>query len=378
MVLRTTLCAHCRSEAAAQTCPHCGSAVCDRCFGDETTCAAPRARVLRLGMGSRLRRVDPQGRLALVSGWHNLLRLYDLTSGQRIDAPSRLPMLSPLVSSIARDGRVVWPIVFKTPPMATNDKSPLFQGLHVGSVRDGSASEMWAPRPISPRELFLCPAGRTVWFRTVSETVAVWDLEERDQHEYDPLPGSVLQAAALDTATGLLATATYGRAAVHRLHRGESERLGTVRALRDADNVWLGLAARCLVAVSDYRGLRGHVIRAFALDETGVPEREPFYVYEESDAAAGARRQVRPQRPVVADLSQDGRYLAMATEGHDVALHDLARKRVQYLGGHTDVIATIAFTDGVQSLVSGDYDNRVIIRPRRDDHFVDLAPGQPR
>jgi hypothetical protein len=347
--------------------------VCNRCFGDETTCAAPRARVLRLGMGSRLRRVDPQGRLALVSGWHNLLRLYDLATGQRIDAPSRLPMLSPLVSSIARDGRVVWPIVYKT----TSDKLPVFQGLHVGSVRDDSFGERWAQRPISPRELMLCPEGRYVWFRTAAETVALWDLEEREPDEYDPLPGSVLQAAALDTVTGLLATATYGRAAVHRVHRGEAVRLGTVRALRDADNVWLGLAGHCLVSVSDYRGLRGHVIRAFALDAAGVPEREPFYVYEETDAAAGARRKVRPQRPITASLSQDGRYLAMATEGHDVALHDLTRRRVRYLGGHTDVITTIAFTDGAQSLVTGDHDNRVLIRPRRDELFVDLVPGQP-
>jgi hypothetical protein len=374
MVLRTTLCAHCRSEAAAQTCRHCGSAVCERCFGDETTCSVPRARVLRLGLGRRLRRIDPQGRLALVSGWHRLLRLYDLARGQALDAPGVLPMLTPQVSSIARDGRVVWPSF----SMASNNQAPIFRGAHIGSVRDGSADVVLARRPVSPRELVLCPAGRYLWFRTASETVQVWDLEAGDQDEYDPLPGSVLQAASLDTEAGLLATATYGRACVHRLHGSEAQRLGTLRVLHDADNVWLGLAARCLVVVSDYRGLRGHVIRAFALDAAGVPEREPFYVYEETDAAAGARRKVRPQRPIVASLSQHGRYLAMATEGYEVALHDLGRKRVQYLGGHTDVIATVAFTDGAQSLVSGDHDNRVIIRPHRDDHFVDLAPDQHR
>jgi hypothetical protein len=380
MVLRTILCAHCRGEAAQQTCRHCGSAVCERCFGDETTCPVPRARVLRLGLGRRLRRIDPAGRLALVSGWRGGLRLYDLERGQGLEAPGTLPgltpkmLLAPEVSSVARDGRLVWPAF----SMASNSSAPVFLGVHVGSVSEVGEKLVLAQRPEVPRELVLCPAGRNLWFRTTSETVQVWDLKTGEQHVHDPLPGSVLQAAAMSTTEGLLATATYGRACVHRVQGGEDRRLGTLRVLHDADNVWLGLAPHCLAVLSDYRGRRGHVIRAFALDAAGVPEREPFYVYEEADAAAGARRRVRPLRPVVAMLSQDGRYLAMATESHDVALHDLSRKRVQYLGGHTDDVVTIAFTDGVKALVTGDADNRVIIRPHRDEHFIDLAPGSPR
>ena len=374
MVLRITLCAHCRSEAAVETCRHCGSAVCGPCFGDDSTCSAPRARVLRLGLGRRLRRIDPQGRLALVSGWHPMLRLYDLTRGRRVACPGGLPRNTPQVSSIAREGRVAWAYF----AVVSKDQAPTFTGLKIRSVHAAGESILEAQRPVTPRELVLCPDGRYVWFRTAGETVQVWDLETGAQHEHEPLPGSVLQAAALDVTTGLLATATYGRGCVHRLHGGEAQRLGTLRALHDADNVWLGLAAGCLVAVSDYRGRRGHVIRAFALDADGAPGREPFYVHEESDAAAGDRRKLWPQRPVVASLSQDGRYLALATEDHHVALHDLTRERVQYLRGHTDAISTIAFTDGSQALVSGDHDNRVIIRPRRDDHFIDLAPGQRR
>lgn len=372
MVLRTTLCAHCRGQAASQTCRYCGSAVCERCFGDETTCAVPRARVLRLGLGRRLRRVDPEGRLALVSTWARGLRLYDLARGQWLGAPPSLRRYDALLSSIARDGSVVWPFF----AVGASEQAPVFRGVHLTSLSGGRADTLRAQRPTPPRELVLCPEGRYVWFRAMSETVQVWDFETGDQHEYDPLPGSVLQAAALDVSSGLLATATYGRAAVHRVQGGEAELLGTLRVLRDADNVWLGLAAGCLVVVSDYRGLRGHVIRGFALDAAGAPEREPFYVYEESDAAAGARRKVRPLRPIVASLSPDGRFMAMATEGNEVALHDLARRRVQYLGGHTDVIATMAFTGDAQSLITADHDNRVIMRPRRDDHFLDLAPGQ--
>ena len=42
------------------------------------------------------------------------------------------------------------------------------------------------------------------------------------------------------------------------------------------------------------------VIRAFALDPAGVPEREPFYVYAEQEAAAGRSRDVHLRRPIVA------------------------------------------------------------------------------
>jgi hypothetical protein len=373
MVLRTTLCAHCRRQAARETCRHCASAVCEPCFHDDLTCTAPRTRVLRLGLGRRLRRIDPEGRLGLVSGWRDRMQLVDLAHGRKIAAPGKLPVYQPLLSSIARSGRVAWPLVYAV----SNDNASAFAGVGIGSVRDDQADVIRAQRPSMPRELGLCPTGRSLWFRTAAETVQVWDLETREQHEHEPLPGSVLQAVSVDTASGLLVAATYGRACVHRLRGSETERLGTLR-LRDADNVWIALADRCVAVVSDYRGFRGRVLRAFALDAAGVPEREPLYTYAEVEAVAGAGRDVRLQRRIVAALSPDGRFLAAATADHDIAVHDLARGRVHHLQGHTDEISLIAFTGGASALVTADHDNRVILRPRRDDRFLDLAPGQRR
>ena len=277
-----------------------------------------------------------------------------------------------MISSIARSGRVVWPYARMIP----DTLRPGFYGLVVASVHHGQRDQLSTYAPFVPRELDLCPTGRYVWGRTASETVYLWDLERDRHHEHDPLPGSVLQAAALHGARQLLATSTYGRAAVHRFDGAELVPLGKLR-LRDADNAWIGLSDRCLVTVSDHRGMRGCVIRAFALDPDGVPAREPFYVYAEQEAAAGRSRDVHLRRPIVAALSEDGHFLATATEDNDIAVHDLDRGRVQYLAGEdghrAGRIAMLAFPGGAASLLSSDDDGRVIIRPRRDRHFLALA-----
>jgi hypothetical protein len=374
MVLRTSLCAHCRSQAAVVTCRHCGSIVCERCAADETTCAAPRARLVGLGLGRRLRRVDPQARLGLVAGWIEGLRIMDLATSRRFPTECRLPWSRPLISSIARTGRVVWPYTSLVP-----DPRQGIDGLVVASVHHAARHELAASAPFFPRDLDLCPTGRYVWGRTKLETVYLWDVERYQYHEHDPLPGSVLQAAALHGARNLLATSTYGRAAVHRFDGAALEPLGMLR-LRDADNVWIGISDRCLAVISDLRGARGSVLRAFALDATGVPEREPFYVHADREAAAGRSRDVHIRRPVVAALSRDGGYLAVATEDNDIAVHDLTRGRVQYLDredGHVaGRLALLAFDDTADALLSSDADGRVIVRPRRDHHFLQLAPDQ--
>lgn len=357
------------------TCRHCGSIVCERCAADETTCAAPRARLVRLGLGRRLHRVDPQGRLALVSGWLEGLKVMDLAAGRRLETPCKLPWSRPLISSIARTGRVVWPYTRLMPDILRL----ALGGLVVASVHDAERRQLPTYSPFIPRELDLCPTGRYAWGRTASETVYVWDLDRNRHREHDPLPGSVLQAAALHGARNLLATSTYGRAAVHRFDADALEPLGLLR-LRDADNVWIGLSDRCLAVVSDLRGARGCVLRAFALDAAGAPEREPFYVHADREAAAGRSRDVHIRRPVVATLSQDGRFLAVATEENDIAVHDLERGRVQYLdseNGHVaGRLALLAFGDDAGSLLSSGIDGRVIMRPRRGQHFLPLEPGR--
>jgi hypothetical protein len=332
---------------------------------------------VRLGLGRRLHRVDAQGRLALISGWVEGLKVFDLGRGQRFQTGCRLPWSRPMISSIARTGRVVWPYSRLMPDGLRAGVA----GLVVASVHEAGREELPIYSPFVLRELELCPTGRHAWGRTASETVFLYDLERHQHHEHDPLPGSVLQAAALQGERQLLATATYGRAAVHRFDGAELVPLGVLR-LRDADNPWIGLSARAVVIVSDHRGMRGCVLRAFALDAGGVPAREPFYVHADQEAAAGRSRDVHLRRPIVAALSQDGRFWAAATEDNDIAVHDLERGRVQYLAsenGHgVGRLALLAFGEGAETLLSSDEDGRVILRPRHAQRFLELAPDRHR
>src|SRR3954463_15469015 len=71
-------CAHCTQIGATETCQVCTHLVCPKCAADWATCPQPSGRVVRLGMGGRLRDADPVGRFALISYMHKGPRLLDL------------------------------------------------------------------------------------------------------------------------------------------------------------------------------------------------------------------------------------------------------------------------------------------------------------
>ena len=367
------LCAHCRSQTAAQTCPRCSSAVCERCEGDRATCTALGARVLRLGRDRRLRRVDPEGRVGLVTGLGGRFHeIFDLLSGKQIAAPPRVPVFkAPLSPAVARGGRAIWPS--RGGPLP--DQTSGFHGVVVGSVYDDAARVIAPSRVTILRALHLCPTGRHAWLLTGPDRVQVWDLETGAQHEYTPFAASVLQASALDSARLILASTTYGRVSLMRLEGARATPLGLLHLSR-ANSPWIALSETCVAVISDRGRSEGHVIRAFALDPDGALASQP--IYEAPEVAMNEQGQRRLQRPLVAALSQDGRYLAAAMRNRDIAVHDLQRGRVQHLSGHAERVAMISFTTGAGSLVTSDYDDRVIFWPRREHEFLDLAPYQRR
>lgn len=373
MLLRSIPCAHCRGQTAAQTCPACGSAVCEGCARDPSTCAM-RARVLRLGRMRRLRRVDPEGKVGLVMGLGGRFHeIFDLMSGTWLAAPRRVPVFKgPVQPAIAQGGRAIWP--YLDDPHASG-----FQGVVVGSVYDDAVRVIAPRRQVLLRELHLCPTGGRAWMLSGPGKVQVWDLETGAQDEYIPFAASVLQASALDGARPVLASSTYGRVNVMRLEGGQATLLGLLH-LRNANSPWLALSETCLAVISDRERREGHVIRAFALDADGAPASPP--IYEAPEVAMSEPGDRRLQRPLVAALSQDGRYLAVAMRNRDIAVHDLQRGRAQHLSGHTDRIAMIAFTADARALVTGDYDNRVIVWPRQrddvSDGFLDLGSSRSR
>ena len=298
--------------------------------------------------------------------------IFDLVSGKQIAASSRVPVFKALLlPAIAQGGRAIWPSRGGPLPEETTG----FHGVVVGSVYDDATRVIARSRSVVLRELHLSPTGRHAWLLTGPDRVQVWDLETGQQEEYIPFAASVLQASVLDSARPILASTTYGRVNLMRLEGARVTSLGLLHLSR-ANSQWIALSETCMAVVSDRGRTEGHVIRAFALDPDGALTSQPFH--EVPEVAMNEQGQRRLQRPLVASLSQDGRYLAVAMRNRDIAVHDLQRGRVQHLSGHADRIAMISFTTGAGSLVTSDYDNRVIFWPRREHEFLDLAPHQRR
>lgn len=72
------VCAHCKREPARDDCATCGMARCDGC---SQPCPRPVVREIRLGMGRRLRDIDPTGRYGLVGTLLGRRKIYDLDEG---------------------------------------------------------------------------------------------------------------------------------------------------------------------------------------------------------------------------------------------------------------------------------------------------------
>ncbi len=331
-------------------------------------------RTLRLGWGRRLRAVDPAGRLGLVSGWYGRFRLVELERGKERAIGLKLPRRDVSVSPIAAGGRVVWPVT-KVVRYGGRNRLLIFRGLSVASLSAGTV-ELVENRGATefhvPIRIRLSRGGEVAWFLTRSETVRMWHLGRDSQHEYTPLPGAVIQSADFDDQRGLLAAASYGYAAVLQVGDGELQECGRVR-IPNTDNPWIALVGGRLFVLSNYRGRRGHELRGFVLDDDGVPAREPFFCWSERTGFAGDGQSRPIQRPIVADVSGDARWVAIALNDRRVAIYQPDACRAQYLTGHSDDIAALRFTAGAASLISGDYDNRVIARPRVGESFLVLA-----
>ncbi|ACY18204.1 hypothetical protein [Haliangium ochraceum] len=348
--------------------------VCAPCAADSATCPLPRAHHYRLGFGRRLRQIDPLGEFVLVSGNRRKYKVYGLGKPGVVNRrprlmppPEHLPRLSDPHTAPGSNGRVVW-LPLSDNPLFRDDLVAL-RHLRMSTLPSGETVTLHAKEPLARMSdiagLALSRSGKTLWFRTPQESVCVWSSSVGGpQREYKPLRGAVLQSAYYDEKGRRLALTTYGHATVHRVEDGELALLGRL-AIADADNVWVSLVKRYLVVLSDYRGKRGFVLRAFACRASGEFERTPCFTWAESEPLAGSRRRLRVQRPLMLTHSPSGRFVAIALADKRIAVHDIEQRSVQFMSGHTGSITALRFTDGDAALITGDDDNRVVVSPRQ-------------
>jgi hypothetical protein len=212
-----------------------------------------------------------------------------------------------------------------------------------------------------------------------------------DYRYEDLMSRQVITCLGFDCDSRLLAVASHDRLVVYRGLEGERlERIGSVRTHGEVR--WVGVGAGDRVVTLTVDGSRG-TVRAYRCSSS-VFYPLPFYEWVGDDrveiwfrpfedppgeAAGGvevdagkleeaARVQTEPVR---ASLSADGRFVAVAHAGSYVVVHDLAIGRTAVYGDHSDGICWLGIVggDGKELLVTGDCDNRVVIRERSDHGF---------
>lgn len=370
------LCAHCVKVRAEVTCAACSQEICDPCASDLDSCPAARAFEIRLGLGARLRLLSASAELGVVSTLSRRLFLVQ---------PTRRRIL-------ARGG---WS--YRWRPSWTTLGGISRRGE---LLRHGRARHRRGPRPTTTRELVLVdsrielasPARRSFFDRSERAVVSVSSDEtldigwlaaaaERDRapiqrhQQVEPFPHAAIQTADFDAATGLLAAGTFGRLVALRVAEDGATSLGAV-GTGPGDILWCGVAAGRVAAVWEVASGQPfnpwHRLGIYQLGADGMLEREAVYT-------ALHRGGTSFQEPVVADISDDGRFVAAALHNRDIAIHDAGAGEVIRAGGHTDAIATLRFGPGANWLVSGDLDNRIIVRHRGPEGFArHLEPAELR
>lgn len=321
------LCGHCAAAPGASTCPGCKLEICERCAGDRRGCANPRAVELRLGIGARLRAVDPSGRWGLASTLGRSAARIDLDRLERAEINSDLREATILAS-----GELAGWLLDGSVYLGFRRGSRYFVGVLGDLDRSGTA---------------LIHVG--------SAKVSVTELDRETHAGLGPLKITIEpfrraspSAVGFDPATRRLACATYSHIAIFDLD--ERRKLQGIDA-ESFDIAWVALAGDTVAALLS-RG-DGFVKKRFEL-----------VLWSSDSGAELARVRLGAPRQPLADLSDDGRIAVAADDRSEVVIVELGATGPVRLGGHSDGISALRIAGDGSRIVSGDFDNRVIFRDR--------------
>lgn len=302
------LCAHCAALRGASDCAGCGLVICDGCAARSDRCPRPLGVELRLGAGARLRSVDPTCRWALASTWRGELFRIDL-QGLVAGAPQKHFDDVTVTSDGGFDKREGTLDRDGRTELIIDDRRVAILDLQLGG-----------PASIKPLRKILVPFSR-----------------------------STVSAAASDSTH--VACASFGAVGVWRL--ADSARLQRIE-IDGHDVTWVGIA--------------GYTLAALVASGIGK-SRNALVVWSWADGRELAWLRLGDVREPLADLCADGSRVAAADDRSNVLVFDRDGPMVQ-LGGHSDGLSALRISSDGGRLVSGDFDNRVIIRDRGVDGFA--------
>jgi hypothetical protein len=345
--------------------------VCDGCAADWTTCNEQAARVVRLGMGWRVRDVDPKGHFALVSRALKIPRIVDL---RQLRWLGQAPLM---FSTMA-----------KYPPRLTSDQllvhadltwvgnDTVFVGLRYRGMLggppdmplenvDGPLGGNTCVSAVGDKYAHVTDSQRVIVAEHSREAVPTSQAASVIGHHafghdplfrtrvesYEPLPRKVISAIHIDGERDRLASATWREVAIDRMVEGRIERLDHLDTGIDANITFLALTGRWLAYGASSKLEVRAVSDAGRIGEVAV--RHGGYI----NAMA---------------VSRDGAYLAIGS-GDTLVVYDLDRDRRAQFEEHSDRINYVRFAADDHVMISADTDNRVVLRPRTADGYAKPA-----
>ena len=166
-------------------------------------------------------------------------------------------------------------------------------------------------------------------------------------------PRRVVQHAFVDGGE-VIVTGSSSEIAIHRIIDGNPVLVGQV-PLPGGDLTWLQLCGRYLAARIHGGAQRGITVWRLSDDLTSASD-----ILHIADGIASA------------DMSRDGRYLALGSTSRAVMVRSLDDGAVLRFEDHTDIVSLVRFAADDQLLISADEKHRVVLRPRTANGF---APG---
>lgn len=335
-------CAHCTNPGAKDTCSICKRLVCAEC--GPLTCTVATGFELRLGTGSRVRAIDPAGRLALVTHPLRSLRLVDLRAGRwvgTLDGEALYPVLT-------GDGLLLG-LVSK----AIDRDTTLWTGVQARDVKTGKEAWLEHVSPLVRPELGISPNGTHVHYPTRPThgggyAVGVIRTPHAVTDYTLPYPYPV-EAMAIDGERERLAVVGGNRVAAYEMRDSELSELTAFHLLPQHRPRWMGLGGENLVLIVEVG------------EQLLVTKHSMGYELSTIEAP-------RIPGPLgCAAIAMDGTHVAVSV-GRVLCLYDVrgAQLGAVMLGGHTDDVSYLRFArDG--ALISADDDNRVLVRRRLGD-----------
>jgi hypothetical protein len=320
--------------------------VCATCAGDVASCGEQPSHSFRLGRGTLLAAVDPEGQHAIARASDGLLHRVSLALGRYLEGPAL--------------GRGAWALLARRGAVVLASRPKQRSALRAVDWTTGAERELGGERPALTVPS-LSDGARWAVFASARGHAELAPLGARRHRTRRPLGDEALVALAMAESRGWLAV---GAASGLWLARDDGRllRFGPARPA-----IWVGLAGSWLAGVfDDGRWLSVH---AFELSDSGARA-----AYSWSELWSVERLgEPRVARPVTAALAGERCRLALAHDAARVAVHYLGGDRTDWLTAGAEGAVWLGFARRGELLVIGDRDSSVSVRPwRRQGHALEI------